>query len=77
MWNHQSQMHNAMAARGIAWPQLTSQDLDDMLVYLQNLPQTRGEELSVDLPSGGNGKRYSVRKAARAATLGSWRSKTV
>jgi len=56
MWNHQSQMHNAMAARGIAWPQLTSQELDDMLVYLQNLPQTRGGESIVDLPSPENGE---------------------
>jgi mono/diheme cytochrome c family protein len=56
MWNHQSQMHNAMAARGIAWPQLTSQDLSDMLVYLQNLPQTRGSEHFIDLPSPENGE---------------------
>lgn len=44
MWNHQTQMHNAMAARGISWPVVSSQDLTDMLVYLQNLPQTRGTE---------------------------------
>lgn len=55
MWNHQSQMHNEMAARGIAWPQLTSQDLTDLLVYLQNLPQTRGTELMMELPSSGDG----------------------
>ena len=56
MWNHQSQMHNAMAARGIAWPQLSSQDLDDMLVYLQNLPQTRSEEHFIDLPPPESGE---------------------
>jgi cytochrome c551/c552 len=55
MWNHQGQMHNAMAARGVTWPQLTSQDLTDMLVYLQNLPQTRGTELLMELPSAGDG----------------------
>ena len=56
MWNHQSQMHNAMAARGIAWPQLSSQELDDLLVYLQNLPQTRSDENFVELISSGNGE---------------------
>lgn len=56
MWNHQTQMHNAMAARGIPWPQLSSQELDDMLVYLQNLPQNRGTENLIDLPSPENGE---------------------
>ncbi len=55
MWNHQTQMHNAMAARGIPWPQLSSQELGDMLVYLQNLPQTREIERFIQLPSPENG----------------------
>jgi len=70
MWNHQSQMHNAMAARGIAWPELTSQELDDMLVYLQNLPQTRGEEHYVDLPSGGNGEALFREKGCAGCHVG-------
>jgi mono/diheme cytochrome c family protein len=57
MWNHQTQMHNAMAARGIPWPRLTSQDLDDLLVYLQNLPQTRETEQYILLPPPENGER--------------------
>src|SRR5271165_204623 len=56
MWNHQAQMHNEMAARGIPRPQLSSQDLDDLLVYLQNLPQTRGQDLHLELPSMGSGE---------------------
>jgi cytochrome c2 len=56
MWNHQTQMHNAMAARGITWPRLSSQELDDMLVYLQNQPQTRGAEHFIELPSPENGE---------------------
>lgn len=51
MWNHQTQMHNAMAARRIPWPQLSRQDLDDLLVYLQNLPQTRTIERFILLPA--------------------------
>ncbi|MBZ5611335.1 MAG: c-type cytochrome [Acidobacteriia bacterium] len=51
MWNHQTQMHNAMAARGIPWPQMSSQELSDLLVYLQNLPQTRGAERFIQLPA--------------------------
>lgn len=56
MWNHQTQMHNAMAARGIQWPQISTQELDDMLVYLQNLPQTRKIESFILLPEPGQGE---------------------
>nr|AER58192.1 cytochrome c, class I [uncultured Acidobacteriota bacterium] len=55
MWNQQTQMHNAMAARGIPWPTVNPQELTDMLVYLQNLPETRGTEhfLLLPLPAQG------------------------
>ena len=54
MWNHQTQMHNAMAANSVPWPQLGRQDLDDMLVYLQNLPGTpKIEQTLVLSPTGG------------------------
>jgi mono/diheme cytochrome c family protein len=56
MWNHQTQMHNAMAARGISWPQLSSQDLTDLMVYLQNLPQTRSIEHFLLLPPPAQGE---------------------
>jgi len=55
MWNHSDLMKGEMAARKIQWPQLTSQELDDLLVYLQNLPQTRGAKMEFTLPSGEGG----------------------
>ena len=42
MWNHGAQMRAAFAKKKLAWGPLTAQDLTDMLVYLQNLPETRG-----------------------------------
>ena len=56
MWNHSDLMKGEMATRKIQWPQLTSQDLDDLLVYLQNLPQTKNEKLAFLLPSGEGGE---------------------
>jgi mono/diheme cytochrome c family protein len=55
MWEHAPQMRKAMEARQIKWPELTSQDMTDLLVYLQNLPQTRNTErfLTVPAPEGG------------------------
>jgi cytochrome c551/c552 len=45
-----------MAARRIAWPQISSQELTDILVYLQNLPQTRSLQQVLSLPPLGRGE---------------------
>jgi len=70
MWDHQMQMHNALAARGVPWPQLSSQELGDMLVYLQNLPQTRGAELYMDLPSPDQGEAIFRDKGCAGCHVG-------
>ena len=41
MWNHSGRMHEAFARKHIAWQELTTQDLTDMLVYLRTLPETK------------------------------------
>jgi mono/diheme cytochrome c family protein len=41
MWNHGPQMKDEFAKRKLQRPTLTGQELTDMLVYLQNLPETR------------------------------------
>jgi cytochrome c551/c552 len=56
MWNHSDMMKGDLATRNIKWPELTAQDLDDLLVYLQNLPETRGAKLAFMLPSGEEGE---------------------
>ena len=43
MWNHRAQMQAATASKGIAFPQLSAQQLTDMLVYLRNQPGTPEE----------------------------------
>jgi cytochrome c2 len=43
MWNHRSQMLTGTAAKGLSLPQLSAQDLTDMLVYLRNQPASREE----------------------------------
>jgi mono/diheme cytochrome c family protein len=57
MWNHSGDMQKAASSRNIPVPQLSSQELDDILVYLQNLPETRRANLEFTLPSpeGGEG----------------------
>ena len=41
MWNHGPKMSEELVKRKIRRPDLTGQELTDMLVYLQNLPETR------------------------------------
>lgn len=41
MWNHSSRMQDAFARRKIAWQQLTTQELNDMVAWLRSLPETK------------------------------------
>src|SRR3954468_25057260 len=40
MWNHSSHMQDAFARRKIAWQELTTAQLNDMLAWLRSLPET-------------------------------------
>jgi len=56
MWNHAERMKQEFARRGIAWPQLTAQELSDVLVYLRNLPATRTTPARIRSTSGDKGE---------------------
>lgn len=56
MWNHAATMQQQFAAKGIAWPELTSQNLTDMLVYLRNLPATRNFTSGLEISSSEYGQ---------------------
>ena len=55
MWNHGAKMKEAFAQRKLARPSLTGQELTDMLVYLQNLPETRALRGNFHFAEGNNG----------------------
>ncbi len=44
MWNRPQVMVQAMARQAVHYRRLTPQDVTDLLVYLENLPLTRGKE---------------------------------
>jgi mono/diheme cytochrome c family protein len=56
MWNHGPQMRAEFAKKKLAWPQLTAQELTDMLVYLQNLPETRRLAQNFQFPPSDSGE---------------------
>ena len=55
MWRHSTNMRQAFAAKGFDWPTLSGQDLADILLYVRNLPATRGKPIEFTA-TGENGK---------------------
>lgn len=54
MWNHASEMHEMMQARGLGWPRFTTPEVADLIAFLYFLPfadpagdATRGETVFV------------------------------
>ena len=55
MWDHAAGMRQAFAAKKLTWSQLTGQELTDILVYLQNLPETRHLAANTTVPATSSG----------------------
>jgi mono/diheme cytochrome c family protein len=62
MWNHAATMRPEFAKRKLSWPELTSQDLTDLLVYVRNLPATRYVTTRLEITAGANGKTLFTSK---------------
>jgi mono/diheme cytochrome c family protein len=62
MWNHAVTMREEFAKQKINWPQLTSQSLTDILVYLRNLPGTRAEMPQFEINAGADGQALFASK---------------
>jgi mono/diheme cytochrome c family protein len=66
MWNHQALMRGSMAAKNIPWPRLSSSELNDILLYLRNLPQNRNVQQSLLLLSSSQGDSLFRQKGCSA-----------
>jgi mono/diheme cytochrome c family protein len=62
MWNHAATMRPEFAKRKLSWPELTSQDLTDLLVYLRNLPATRYATTRLEITAGADGETLFTSK---------------
>lgn len=56
MWNHAANMRQAFDRHGIRWPEVTEQNLTDILVYVRNLPATRQFATRFETGAGENGQ---------------------
>jgi mono/diheme cytochrome c family protein len=70
MWNHATTMKAEFARRKFAWPELTSQELSDMLVYLRNLPSARGAATRTEISSGVSGQALFESKGCSGCHTG-------
>ncbi|HEY7387537.1 MAG TPA: c-type cytochrome [Bryobacteraceae bacterium] len=55
MWQHGPRMRQAYADHKVKWSPITGQQLNDILVYLKGLPETRSLASVFELPSHANG----------------------
>jgi mono/diheme cytochrome c family protein len=70
MWNHGAQMQKAFAERKLPPPSITAQELTDMLVYLQNLPETRDVARTFSMPPSDNGEQLFQAKGCAGCHVG-------
>jgi mono/diheme cytochrome c family protein len=70
MWNHAATMRQEFAKKNLKWPELTEQDLTDMLVYLRNLPSTANANARIEITSGANGQALFDSKGCSACHSG-------
>jgi len=70
LWNHAATMRQEFAKRKLNWPDLTPQDLTDMLLYLRSLPSALNASASMEITSGANGQALFDSKGCAACHSG-------
>lgn len=70
LWNHAPGMQKVLESKARRWPELTSIELTDLLVYVQNLPATRSNAFTFNLPTGGRGKELLEAKGCKGCHKG-------
>jgi mono/diheme cytochrome c family protein len=70
MWNHGGRMRQAFAQKKLAWSQLTGPELTDILVYLRNLPETKGVTRSFRFAASDSGERLFTSKGCAGCHTG-------
>ena len=71
MWDHSARMKEEFAKKHLPWIELTGQQLTDILVYLQNLPETRNLAGNLEIPESGRGQELFQSKGCAACHTGS------
>ena len=70
MWNHGPRMRQAYAERNLRWSPLTAQQLKDILVYLQGLPENRALVTAFAFPPSETGAQLFESKGCAGCHTG-------
>ena len=70
MWNHAANMRQAFTDQRLAWPDISGQDLSDILVYVRNLPATRQLGARLETGSSENGQALFESKGCAGCHTG-------
>ena len=65
MWNHSGAMYAELQRKKMRWPQLSSQDLSDLLVYFRNLPGVPARHSTLITTSGSHGEALFASKGCK------------
>jgi mono/diheme cytochrome c family protein len=65
MWNHSAAMYAEIQQKKMSWPQLSSQDLADLLVYFRNLPARPTREAVFITTAGTQGEALFESKGCK------------
>jgi mono/diheme cytochrome c family protein len=63
-------MRAEFSKRNLAWGKITGQELTDMLVYLQNLPETRNVSASFVFPQSDSGEKLFASRGCTECHVG-------
>ncbi len=77
MWNHSNGMDVTMAKSGLSWPQMSSQEMIDLLIYIRNLPAARSQAASFQPGEPDLGRAVYERRCESCHTFGSKQAKKV
>ncbi len=66
MWNHSPAMWSELSQRKLSWPNMTSQDLSDLLVYLRNVSPSKGGPPMFRITAGEDGEKLFATKGCVA-----------
>jgi mono/diheme cytochrome c family protein len=70
MWNHSSEMSEAMRGRGFVWPTLSDQDVADLMIYLRSLPALRARSPAFGMGEPDHGRLVFERSCESCHSFG-------
>jgi mono/diheme cytochrome c family protein len=65
MWNHAGSIYAELQQKKMGWPQLSSQDLSDLLVYFRNLPGATPKQSTLITTAGSEGESLFASKGCK------------